>query len=162
MGPGGGNPADALRDLLFKLPGGAGGEMSRDMDSIERIRAGPAQGGKRPEDMSPQELHSVLWQVLSFRDSVVKKIEKTIEKIPGLRPLVDNLMDSISGARYFRMGFVALANVIFSAVFVFTTLEPFLKPIMKTATTGLSAASSEVINNVDQYEVFNDPRAVRQ
>jgi len=52
--------------------------MSRDMDNIERIRAGPAQGGKRPEDMSPQELHAVLWQVLSFRDSVVKKIEKTI------------------------------------------------------------------------------------
>lgn len=39
------------------------------MDGIERIRAGPAQGGKRPEDMSPQELHAVLWQVLSFRDS---------------------------------------------------------------------------------------------
>ena len=43
--------------------------MTRDMEGIQRIRAGPAQGGKRPEDMSPQELHSVLWQVLSFRDS---------------------------------------------------------------------------------------------
>ena len=39
------------------------------MDSIERIRAEPASGGKRPEDMSPQELHAVLWQVLTFRDS---------------------------------------------------------------------------------------------
>ncbi len=48
------------------------------MQSVERIRAGPQQGGKRPEDMTPQELHSVLWQVLTFRDSVVKKIEKTI------------------------------------------------------------------------------------
>lgn len=45
-------------------------------------------------------------------------------------------------------------------MFVFTTLEPFLKPIMKTATAGLSSASGEVINNHDQYEVFNDPRAV--
>jgi hypothetical protein len=43
---------------------------------------------------------------------------------------------------------------------VFTTLEPFLKPIMKTATAGLSTASGEVIDNQDQYEVFNDPRAV--
>jgi hypothetical protein len=93
----GGNPDDVLRDLLFKLPGGAGGEMTREMDGIERIRAGPSQGGKRPEDMSPQELHAVLWQVLSFRDSVVKKIEKTIEKIPGLGPLINKLMDSISG-----------------------------------------------------------------
>lgn len=71
-GPGGTNqndPTTILRDLLFQIPGGGGGEMSREMDNIERIRAGPAAGGKNPDDMSPQELHSVLWQVLSFRDS---------------------------------------------------------------------------------------------
>ncbi|KAF9458963.1 heterokaryon incompatibility protein Het-C-domain-containing protein [Collybia nuda] len=141
-GPGGGpsNPGDMLRDLFFNLPGGVGGEMSRDLDSVERIRAGPAQGGKRPEDMSPQELHAVLWQVLTFRDSVMKKISKTIEKIPGLGPMIDKLVDSIS-------------------VFVFTTLEPFLKPILKTTTAGLHEVSGEVINSHDQYEVFNDPRA---
>ncbi|KDQ58757.1 hypothetical protein JAAARDRAFT_128374 [Jaapia argillacea MUCL 33604] len=142
-GPGGGsgNPADTLRDLLFTLPGVDGGQMSRELESVERIRAGAtAPGGKRPEDMSPQELHAVLWQVLTFRDSVVKKIEITIEKVPGLSALVEKLMESIQ-------------------VFVFTVLEPFLKPIMKVATEGLQSASGEVINNVDQYEVFNDPRA---
>ena len=30
---------------------------------------------------------------------------------------------------------------------------------MKTATTQLMAASGEVIDKADQYEVFNDPRA---
>ncbi|KAH9478428.1 hypothetical protein JR316_0008883 [Psilocybe cubensis] len=141
-GPGGPilNPADALRDLFFSIPGGAGNDMSRDLDNIERIRAGPAAGGKNPDQMSPQELHAVLWQVLTFRDSVVKKISKTIEKIPGLGPLIEKLMDSIS-------------------VFVFTTLEPFLKPILKSATSGLQSVSGEVIDNQDQYEVFNDPRA---
>jgi len=60
-----------LRDLIFQLPGmDSSGEISREMDSMERIRAGPTQpGGKRPEDMNPQELHAVLWQVLTFRDS---------------------------------------------------------------------------------------------
>lgn len=43
--------------------------MARDMDNIERIRAGPEMGGKPPDQLSPQELHSVLWQVLSWRDS---------------------------------------------------------------------------------------------
>ncbi|KAF9010021.1 heterokaryon incompatibility protein Het-C-domain-containing protein [Cyathus striatus] len=138
-GPGGGpaNPGDILRDLLFSLPGSDGKEMSRDMEAIERIRAGPAQGGKRPEDMSPQEMHAVLWQVLTFRDSVVKKISKTIEKIPGLGPLIEKIMDGIS-------------------VFVFTTLEPFLKPLLKSASSGLQSVSGEVINSHDQYEVFND------
>ncbi|KAL0960132.1 hypothetical protein HGRIS_011768 [Hohenbuehelia grisea] len=141
-GPGGApsDPGDVLRDLLFSIPGGAGGDMSRDLEGIERIRAGPAQGGKKPEEMSPQELHAVLWQVLTFRDSVVKKISKTIEKIPGLGPLIEKLMDSIS-------------------VFVFTTLEPFLKPILQSANSGLMSASQEVIDTHDQYEVFNDPRA---
>jgi hypothetical protein len=77
--------------------------MTREMEGIDRIRAGPSQGGKKPEDMSPQELHAVLWQVLSFRDSVVKKISKTIEKIPGLGPLIDKLMESISGEPYFSL-----------------------------------------------------------
>lgn len=76
-GPGGGSNdiASGLRGMFTSLPGGAGGDLSRDMDSIERIRAGPAAGGKRPEDMSPQELHAVLWQVLTFRDSGMRSMK---------------------------------------------------------------------------------------
>lgn len=66
---GGGGTNDVLRSLLTHLPSGEGQEIQREMESMERIRAEPNQpGGKKPEDMSPQELHSVLWQVLSFRD----------------------------------------------------------------------------------------------
>lgn len=70
-GPGGvpSDPASVLRQLCTSIPGGGGGDVSRDIDAIERIRAGPAAGGKNPEEMSPQELHAVLWQVLTFRDS---------------------------------------------------------------------------------------------
>ncbi|KAG1869912.1 heterokaryon incompatibility protein HET-C [Suillus subluteus] len=95
--------SDILRDAFLKLPGGSGDKMGRDMEGIQRMRAGIERGNMRPGDMSPQELHSVLWQVLSFRDSVF----------------------------------------------------PFLRPIMQTATAGLSSASSEVINKHDQYE--SDP-----
>ncbi|KAI0703749.1 heterokaryon incompatibility protein Het-C-domain-containing protein [Cytidiella melzeri] len=132
--------SDRLRELLFNIPGGGGSEMAREMDEIERIRAGPEAGGKAPDQLNPQELHAVLWRVLTWRDSIMKKIEKTIERIPGLSSLIEKLTESIS-------------------VFVFTTLEPFLKPLMKTATEQLMAASGQVINQADQYEVFNDPRA---
>ncbi|TCD71957.1 hypothetical protein EIP91_000089 [Steccherinum ochraceum] len=139
---GGNNGAsNALRTILTKLPSGDSKELGQEMDNVERIRDSANQpGGKRPEDMSPQELHSVLWQVLSFRDRVVKKISKIIDRIPGLRSALDKFSDSIS-------------------VFVFTTLEPFLRPIMNQATSALALASGEVINSHDQYEVFNDPRA---
>ena len=92
--------ANNLRDLLNSLPDGSGGELTRQMAGVEKIRAagqrsvvsggdsgygeraaygggggyGGGYGGsggdmKAPEQMSPQELHDVLWQVLSFRDT---------------------------------------------------------------------------------------------
>jgi hypothetical protein len=58
------------------------------MEGVERLRAstqpGGGGGGKRPEEMSPQELHATLWQILKLRDDIMKKIENTIEKIPGI------------------------------------------------------------------------------
>jgi hypothetical protein len=53
------------------------------MDDVQNIRAGPG-GGMDPDMMTPQQLHDTLWKVLSFRDNVSKKIENTLEKIPGL------------------------------------------------------------------------------
>lgn len=140
-GPGGAPvpPIDTVRDLLSTFPGG--NEMSRDLENVSRA-SDPSQGGKDPATMNPKELHDNLWQVLVVRDSIVKKISKTIDKIPGLGPLVERITESIS-------------------VFVFTTIEPFLKPILQSATSGLQAASAEVVDKHDQYEVFNDPRAVR-
>ena len=63
---------DGLGDLLFKLPGGTGTEITREMEGVQRIREAPAQGGKPPEQMSPQELHSVLWQVLEATETQVR------------------------------------------------------------------------------------------
>ena len=63
------DPASLLRDLFLSVPGGMSNEISRDMENMRRLRAGTSADGKRPEEMSPQELHSVLWQVLTFRDS---------------------------------------------------------------------------------------------
>ena len=66
----GSSPAATVRSLLVKLPVGDNGDMERQMEGVERIRASSTQpGGKRPEDMTPQEMHAVLWQILLFRDS---------------------------------------------------------------------------------------------
>jgi hypothetical protein len=73
--------------MVFQLPGGGNNELSRDMEGVERIRASTQPGGgggKLPEEMSPQELHATLWQILKLRDDIMKKIENTIEKIPGI------------------------------------------------------------------------------
>jgi hypothetical protein len=68
--------------MLSSIPGVSGSDMGRQMDNVERLsRAGqPGGGGKRPEDMSPEELHATLWEILVFRDNVMRAIEATVRK----------------------------------------------------------------------------------
>ncbi|KAE8219315.1 hypothetical protein CF326_g8984 [Tilletia indica] len=70
----------------------------------------------------------------------MKGIEQTIEKIPGLGGLLESISNAIS-------------------VFIFTTLEPYLKPLVTQAMGGLQTGSAQVIKQEDQLEVFNDPNA---
>lgn len=141
LGSDSGSTFSLLTDLFTSIPGGGGSEMKSDLAQMNKIRSDTVSGATKPPDqLSPQEMHAQLWAILSLRDRIVKKISHTIEKIPGLGPLIETISDNVS-------------------VFVFTVLEPLLKPLMKTATTGLVAASGEVIDTSDQYEVFNSPTA---
>lgn len=90
--------------------------------------------------MDPQEIYRNLFRILSFRDSVMMTIERTMERIPGLNSLVEKISNSVS-------------------VFVFTLLEPYVQPIVRQALGGLQMSSAQVINNEDQFQVFNDPNA---
>jgi hypothetical protein len=70
----------------------------------------------------------------------MKKIEMTIDKIPGLSGLVESISNNVS-------------------VFIITTLEPFVKPLISTAVGALGQTSQAVIDNHDQEEVWNDGNA---
>lgn len=63
-----------LRSLFTNIPGSDGEQLTREMDNVSSMRAGQP-GGLDPSQMSPQEMHDTLWKILSFRDSVMKKIE---------------------------------------------------------------------------------------
>ncbi|KAL7416920.1 heterokaryon incompatibility protein Het-C-domain-containing protein [Mrakia frigida] len=133
------NSNSGLRALFSQIPGGEGESMSRDMDDITRAGQ-PGAGGQDPSTMTPQQLHDTLWKILVFRDKVMKGIENTIARIPGLSGLIEKITNSLS-------------------VFVLATLEPYLGPILKSATGGLSALSEEVINDPEQFAVFENPQA---
>ncbi|KAG9041226.1 hypothetical protein FS837_012538 [Tulasnella sp. UAMH 9824] len=111
-----------IKALSAAVPGvgGPGSEMDREVDSMERNRAGTQ--GKNPNQMSPQEIRSAIWPVLVFRDNLVMKIEMVIEKIPGLQEALESLMESIQ-------------------VFVLTTLEPYIRPLIEAATKNLMETS---------------------
>jgi hypothetical protein len=130
----GNNPVGDLVGLLSKVPGGASNPMTRDAEDLSR---GP---GQDVTTMSPQEIYKNLFRILTFRDNCMMWIEQTIEKIPGLSSLVEKISNSIS-------------------VFVLTLIEPYVQPLVKQALGGLQMGSSEVINQEDQFEVFNNPNA---
>ncbi|EKD04363.1 heterokaryon incompatibility protein HET-C [Trichosporon asahii var. asahii CBS 8904] len=112
-------------DFIHSLMGEAGDKLSSD-----------------PSTMSPQELYQTLWKILSFRDSVMKKIENTLDKIPLLGALVEKISNSVS-------------------VFIMTTLEPYVKPLLGTATTALGDSSQALLDahKDDQFEVWNNPNS---
>lgn len=70
----GSNPLSDLMGMLGSVPGGTSSSVSRDAEQLSR---GPSQD---PNTMSPQEVYQNLFRILSFRDSVMMSIEKTIER----------------------------------------------------------------------------------
>lgn len=119
-----------------------------------------------------KKLHDTLWKILVFRDKVMKSIEVTIDRIPGLNSLIERITSSINGAFppllplfssllppcscvfYYSSDVAGSLSI---AVFIFTTIEPYLGPVLKQATGGLSNLSEEVINNPDQFAVRPPP-----
>ncbi|KAL9937232.1 hypothetical protein V8E36_003641 [Tilletia maclaganii] len=134
IGESGGSAIGNLLNLLNKVPGGPDDSVSRDINDLSRAPPGGA------ENMSPEEMYANLWKILSLRDRIMKSIEQTIERIPGLGSLLESISNAIS-------------------VFIFTTLEPYLKPLVTQAMGGLQTGSAAVIKKEDQFEVFNDPNA---
>lgn len=60
-----------LKKYMTKLP--AGSELSQDLDEMGKLMAENEQSeqgkvGKKPADLTPQEMHSRLWAILSLRD----------------------------------------------------------------------------------------------
>ncbi|CBQ72977.1 related to Het-c heterokaryon incompatibility protein [Sporisorium reilianum SRZ2] len=132
-----GNNRSILQDLLgslAKVPGSGGSNVSRDLEDVSR---GPVTD---PATMSPQEMYANLWKILELRDRIVKSIEGTLEKIPGLNTLIDKLFNEIS-------------------IFFMTLLEPYARPIMQQGMSALKLGSGAVINKQEQFEVFDDPNA---
>lgn len=58
--------------MFFDLPGTDGQELNAEMERVQNRAAGAQSAA---EQMSPQDLYKVLWQILSFRDSVMKSVE---------------------------------------------------------------------------------------
>jgi hypothetical protein len=84
----GDNNAQVIKDILSKLPiGGGDDRMSQGEQMQEQSKAYHVD----PNNIAPPEVQRQLLDLLKWRDGVYRDVVKTIEMVPGLENLVDEL-----------------------------------------------------------------------
>ena len=100
---------------------------------------GPSVPGMSPT-FDPIATVAKIYPILEFRDRVVRLISSTIEKIPGLQPLVEKITETVT-------------------LFVLSLLAPYIRPIITAVSAQLKAGSTSVVDasGKHQFEVWEDP-----
>jgi hypothetical protein len=83
-----------LKTVLSKIP--QGGSVSSEMDEAESLQAESKAYHFNPDNVAPPEVQQRLWALLKWRDGVFRGVSETIESIPGLETLFDNLTDALN------------------------------------------------------------------
>ena len=91
-------------------------------------------------NIDPVKIAQQIYPILEFRDKVVKMIDVTIEKIPGLEALVTKITDTLN-------------------LFILSLLAPFVRPIINAISKQLKSGSGGIIDasGKSQYEPWTDP-----
>lgn len=150
---------NCLEDLNNHFAASAGGGANASIEQIKAILGQlPSFGGKDeklqqaenmqsnayhfdPNKYSTQETQAQIWQVLCWRDDIMRNVEAVIAKIPGLEKLVEELTQALT-------------------VYVYSILQPYIMPSLKELSTVLTKQSKSVVDeDKAQFEVFEDAYA---
>ncbi len=143
--------SSTLKDLLDKVPDGLFGgkdEKSR-ADDIEANAAAARMGEMNISPREPeaftrqlQEITKQIYPILEYHDEIMHSITETIEQIPVLPDLLEQIQEQIN-------------------IFVFSQLAPFVLPIIAQVKRELQTGSTAVIESSrdKQHVVFHDDRS---
>lgn len=140
-----------LKELLSSVPSGLfGGEDQASKADELQANATAAQmsqmhvSPRQPEAFTRQmqQVSKDIYPTIQWHDEVMQKITETIEKIPILPDLIENIESQLN-------------------IFVFSLLAPVVVPIIDQIKTELNEGSSEIIQSSKdkQHIVFNDDRS---
>ncbi|KDR85638.1 hypothetical protein GALMADRAFT_218734 [Galerina marginata CBS 339.88] len=125
-----------LKNILGKFGGGEDNKLNKG----EELKKKSQGYNFNPDNVCPPEVQKQLLDLLKWHDDVIRDIIKKIEMVPGLTNLLDEFSNALNE-------------------YIYTILAPYLGPILTQATSALNEGSKAVINNSDQYEVFDNPHA---
>lgn len=153
----GGSSSKGAADFISsiaKLPvvGDGLASQARDLksqsDAQERENLSRASGGSNPNvvpgmspDFDPVKTAGRIYPILQFRDKIVKTISRGIEKVPGLKKLLDHISETLTA-------------------FIMGLLAPYIRPIIKAVSKQLKDGSSGIISASarSQHEPWDNPR----
>ncbi|KUJ21831.1 Het-C-domain-containing protein [Mollisia scopiformis] len=144
----GGGLASTARDLQAQSTAQEFENETARADASTQFAAPPTSGaagatstipGMSP-NFDPIKTAKQIYPILEFRDKVVKAINNTIAKIPGLESLIERISETLT-------------------VFVLSLLAPFIRPIIEAVSKTLKDGSSTVVEASanQQFEPWNDP-----
>jgi hypothetical protein len=137
-----------LQDLLNKVPSGlfGGKDQAGKADELQQNALNHQMQNSHISPRQPEEwarylkdIQKQIYPIIEWHDEIMQSITETIEKIPILPDLIEQIQDEINK-------------------FVFTLLAPYVVPIITQVKNELNTGSSEIIqSSVDkQHIVFND------
>ncbi|MCJ1425485.1 hypothetical protein MMC29_003384 [Sticta canariensis] len=140
-----------LQDLLNQVPSGLFGDKDQ-AGKADELKANAQAAQLQNTHITPrepeaftlqlQEVTRQIYPILEWHDEIMQSITETIEKIPVLPTLIEQLQDQLN-------------------IFVFSLLAPFVLPIINQVKTELNTGSSEIIQSSKEKQmiVFNDDRS---
>lgn len=143
-----GADSSVLQDLLSKIPDGVFGGKD-EAGKADELKQNATQHQMQHTRITPRQPEAWLqyvndtqqqiYPILEWHDEVMQGITETIEKIPILPDLIENIQEQIN-------------------IFVFSLIAPFMLPIINQIKNELNAGSSMIIqSSVDkQHIVFRD------
>ena len=140
-----------VKDLLDKLPDGLFGgkdEKSKTDELEEQAAAAKMENmhitPREPEAFTRQvqQITKQIYPILEYHDEIMHSITETIDNIPVLPDLIEELQEQVN-------------------IYVFSLLAPYVLPIIQQVRSELETGSSEIINSSreKQHIVFHDDRS---
>jgi len=143
-----GENASVLQDLLSKVPDGVfgGKDEAGKADELKQNAATSQMANAQVSPREPEEwlqyvneVQKQIYPIIEWHDEVMQGITETVEKIPILPDLIEQIQEQVN-------------------VFVFSLLAPFVLPIISQIKSELNTGSSEIIQSSveKQHIVFRD------
>lgn len=97
-----------IKSLLSQVPSGQG-QTQNEMAQADEIQAKAFHFD--PDNYTTEEVQQTLWQILGWRDRIMRKVSTIMEKIPGLEDLMDQLTDALNVCKSFESTWRLMTHV---------------------------------------------------